>query len=159
MEYLPKDGGKPFVPHVIEPSMGVDRLFFAVLSSAYTVDTVGGLPEKSSPEDSSGEKRTYLKLPAAVAPVKVAVLPLVKNKPELTKKAREVYQSLKDELGEVMWVDTGNIGKNYRRMDEIGTPWCITIDFDTLSDGTVTLRNRDTTEQERVKTDELLSKF
>ncbi|OVE79461.1 glycine--tRNA ligase, partial [bacterium G20] len=102
-----------------------------------------------------GEKRVYLKLPAEVAPVKVAVFPLLKNKPELTKKAREVYQSLKDELGEVMWDDNGNIGKRYRRQDEIGTPHTITIDFETLEDNTVTVRNRDTIEQKRTSIGEL----
>ena len=147
LEYRPKDGGKPYIPYVIESSVGLDRLVLATLTSAYTEDEV------------NGEKRIYLKFPDHIAPYKVAVLPLVKNKPELTKKAREVYKMLKDELGNVMWVDSGNIGKNYRKMDEIGTPWCITIDFDTLSDGTVTLRNRDTTKQERVKINDILSKL
>jgi glycyl-tRNA synthetase len=143
MEYRPKDGGDPFLPHVIEPSMGVERLVLAVLAAAYTQDEV------------NGEKRTYLKLPADVAPVKVAVSPLLKNKPELVEKAREIYQMLKDEFGEVMWDDNGNIGKRYRRQDEIGTPYCVTIDFQTLEDDTVTVRNRDTTEQKRTSTGEL----
>lgn len=143
MEYRPKDGGAPFVPHVIEPTIGVERAVMAVLSAAYTVDEV------------NGEKRTVLKLPKHLAPVKVAVLPLAKNKPELVAKAREVYDMLKKEFGSVMWVDTGNIGKNYRRMDEIGTPYCVTIDFDTLEDNTVTVRDRDTTEQRRVHYDEI----
>ncbi len=147
MEYRPKDGGEPFVPHVIEPSFGVERALMAVLVSAYTEDEV------------NGEKRVYLKLPAHLAPVKVAVSPLLKNKPELVEKAREVYKMLKDEFGAVMWDDNGNIGKRYRRQDEIGTPYCVTIDFDTLEDGTVTVRNRDTTEQERVKVEELKSKI
>jgi len=139
LEYRPKDNSKPFIPHVIEPSFGLDRLVLAILTEAYAEDEQGG------------EKRTYLKLPADVAPVKVAVFPLLKNKPELVKKAREVYKMLKDELGEVMWDDNGNIGKRYRRQDEIGTPYCVTIDFQTLEDNTVTLRNRDTTKQDRVK--------
>jgi glycyl-tRNA synthetase len=144
MEYRPKDGGAPFIPHVIEPTFGVDRNFLAVLCQAYSQD------------EQSGEKRVFLKLPSHLAPVKVAVLPLVKNKPELTAKAREVYKQLQKQVnGEVMWVDSGNIGKNYRRMDEIGVPHCITIDFQTLEDDTVTVRNRDTTEQERVKIDGL----
>lgn len=146
MEYRPKDGGEPFVPHVIEPSFGVERAVMAVLSAAYNEDEV------------NGEKRIFLKLPAHLAPVKVAVLPLVKNKPELVAKAREVYVMLKKELGNVMWVDTGNIGKNYRKMDEIGVPYCITVDFDTLegdTKDTVTVRNRDTTEQERVQISDL----
>jgi glycyl-tRNA synthetase len=141
MEYRPKDGGAPYVPHVIEPSFGVERAIMAVLVSAYTTDEV------------NGEKRHYLKLPAHLAPVKVAVSPLLKNKPELVAKAREVYSLLKKEFGAVMWDDNGNIGKRYRRQDEIGTPYCVVVDFDTLEGdtaGTVTVRNRDTTEQERV---------
>jgi glycyl-tRNA synthetase len=143
MEYKPKDGGQPFVPHVIEPSFGVERLVIAVLTSAYTEDEIGG------------EKRSYLKLPTNLAPVKVAVSPLLKNKPELVKKAKEVYETLKQEFGNVMYDDNGNIGKRYRRQDEIGTPYCVTIDFDTLEDDTVTVRLRDTTKQERAKTGEL----
>jgi glycyl-tRNA synthetase len=146
MEYRPKDGGKPFVPHVIEPSFGLERAIMAVLTAAYNED------------EQNGEKRIYLSLPAHLAPVKVAVLPLVKNKPEIVAKAREVYAMLKKEFGNVMWVDTGNIGKNYRKMDEIGTPYCVTIDFDTLegdTKDTVTVRNRDTTEQQRLKITDL----
>lgn len=147
MEYRPKDGGKALVPHVIEPSFGVERAIMAVLVSAYTEDEVGG------------EKRTYLKLPAHIAPVKVAVSPLLKNKPELVKKAREVYDMLKKEFGNVMYDDNGNIGKRYRRQDEIGTPYCIVIDFDTLEDDTVTVRRRDTTKQERIKIENLSEKI
>ncbi len=143
LEYRPKDGGKAFVPHVIEPSFGVERAIMAVLTSAYTEDEV------------EGEKRIVLKLPTRLAPVKVAVSPLLKNKPELVTKAREVYESLKKEFGSVMWDDNGNIGKRYRRQDEIGTPYCVTIDFDTLEDNAVTVRNRDTTKQERVKIEDL----
>ncbi|MDZ7744234.1 MAG: glycine--tRNA ligase [Candidatus Saccharibacteria bacterium] len=139
MEYRPKDGSEPFVPHVIEPSFGVERAIMAVLVSAYTEDEV------------NGEKRVFLKLPAHLAPVKVAVSPLLKNKPELVEKAREVYKMLKKEIGNVMWDDNGNIGKRYRRQDEIGTPHCVVIDFDTLEDNTVTVRDRDTTNQQRVQ--------
>lgn len=147
MEYRPKDGSKPFVPHVIEPSFGIERAVMAVLVSAYHEDEV------------EGEKRVYLALPEHLAPVKVAVSPLLKNKPELVKKAQEVYKTLKKELGNVMYDDNGNIGKRYRRQDEIGTPYCVTIDFDTLEDDTVTLRNRDTTKQDRVKIEEIISKL
>jgi glycyl-tRNA synthetase len=147
MEYRPKDGSAPFIPHVIEPTFGVDRNFLAVLSQAYCEDMVGGDPSTGSGQ----EKRIFLKLPSHLAPVKIAVLPLVKNKPELTAKAHEVYKKIQKEVGNVMWVDSGNIGKNYRRMDEIGVPHCITIDFQTLEDDTVTIRNRDTTEQTRQK--------
>lgn len=143
MQYRMKDGSKTFVPHVIEPSFGVERAIMAVLTSAYTVDEV------------NGESRTYLKLPEHLAPVRMAVSPLVKNKPELVAKAREVYEALKKKHGNVMWDDNGNIGKRYRRQDEIGTPECAVIDFQTLEDDTVTVRNRDTTEQTRVKLTDL----
>lgn len=138
VEYRPKEGGEAFIPHVIEPSFGVERAIIAVLSAAYTEDEI------------EGEKRVYLKLPAHLAPVKVAVSPLLKNKPELVAKAREVYQTLKKEFGQVMWDDNGNIGKRYRRQDEIGTPYCVTIDFETLENDTVTIRDRDTAKQRRV---------
>ena len=147
LEYRPKDGSAPFIPHVIEPTFGLDRHVMAVLSNAYTVDEI------------NGEKRTYLKLPNHLAPVKVAVSPLLKNKPELVAKAREVYAMLKKEFGAVMWDDNGNIGKRYRRQDEIGTPYCVTIDFDTLEDETVTIRDRDSAEQVRSKISELSSKL
>ena len=143
MEYRPKDGSDPFVPHVIEPSFGLERAVMAVLTSAYETDEIGG------------ESRAVLKLPVHLAPVKVAVSPLLKNKPELVKKAREVYAALKKEFGNVMYDDNGNIGKRYRRQDEIGTPHCVTIDFDTLEDNTVTVRERDTTKQERVKAEKI----
>jgi glycyl-tRNA synthetase len=148
MEYRPKGEGEPFVPHVIEPSFGLERAIMAVLTAAYTEDEV------------NGEKRTYLKLPYHLAPVKVAVSPLLKNKPELVAKAKEVYDMLKKEFGNVMWDDNGNIGKRYRRQDEIGTPYCVVIDFETLEGetaNTVTVRNRDTTIQERVTLDNLQS--
>jgi glycyl-tRNA synthetase len=104
----------------------------------------------------------YLKFKPAIAPVKAAVFPLLKNKPELVEKAREVYQMIKKEIPQIMFDDNGNIGKRYRRQDEIGTPWCVTIDFDTLGEkpellNTVTLRDRDTGEQKRVPISELLS--
>lgn len=147
VDYRPKDGGEPFVPHVIEPSFGLERAIMAVLTAAYTEDEV------------NGEKRSFLKLPAHIAPVKVAVSPLLKNKPELVEKAREVYASLKKEFGNVMWDDNGNIGKRYRRQDEIGTPYCVVVDFGTLEDNTVTVRHRDTTDQERVGIHELAQKL
>jgi glycyl-tRNA synthetase len=142
-EYTIKGATEKFIPHVIEPSFGLERTMMAVLSSAYTEDEV------------NGEKRVYLKLPEHLAPVKYAVSPLLKNKPELVAKAREVYEALKKKHGAVMWDDNGNIGKRYRRQDEIGTPYCVVIDFDSLEDGTVTVRNRDTTEQKRISPDEL----
>lgn len=145
MEYTIKGTQDKFVPHVIEPSFGVERALMAVLSSAYFEDEV------------NGEKRVFLKLPEHLAPVKYAVAPLLKNKPELVEKAREVYAGLKKQYGAVMWDDNGNIGKRYRRQDEIGTPYCVVIDFQTLEDDTVTVRDRDTTEQKRSSIKELLS--
>lgn len=138
MEYTVKGTNNRFVPHVIEPSFGVERALMAVLCSAYREDEQGG------------EKRIYLALPEHLAPVKYCVSPLLKNKPELVAKAREVYAALKAKHGNVMWDDNGNIGKRYRRQDEIGTPHCVVIDFQTLEDDTVTIRDRDTTEQTRV---------
>lgn len=144
MEYTIKGTNEKFVPHVIEPSFGVERALMAVLSSAYRED------------EQNGSKRVYLALPEHLAPVKFAVSPLLKNKPELVEKAREIYASLsKKNPGRVMWDDNGNIGKRYRRQDEIGTPHCVVIDFQTLEDDTVTVRERDTTEQRRVKVEEL----
>ena len=144
MEYTVKGTNTKFVPHVIEPSFGVERALMAVLSGAYRED------------EQNGEKRVYLALPEHLAPVKFAVSPLLKNKPELVEKAREVYASLaKANPGRVMWDDNGNIGKRYRRQDEIGTPHCVVIDFQTLEDDTVTVRERDTTEQRRVNVEEL----
>ncbi|MCK4310802.1 MAG: glycine--tRNA ligase, partial [Methanomicrobia archaeon] len=128
--------GKKFIPHVLELSFGVDRNFWALLDLGY---------EK--------EERTILKLPKSVAPYYCAVFPLMK-KEELAKKAKEVYNLLLNEFS-VMYDDTGSIGKRYRRQDEIGTPFCITIDYDTLENDTVTLRERDSMEQERVKIEKL----
>ncbi len=152
MEYRPKDGSAPFVPHVIEPSFGVERAIMAVLTAAYW--------------DDKDNDRIVLKLPANLAPVKVAVSPLLKNKPELVAKAREVYNMLKNPpedlsgprnlyKGAVLWDDNGNIGKRYRRQDEIGTPECIVIDFQTLEDDTISIRDRDTTHQTRISIDDL----
>ena len=145
MEYTVKGTNTKFVPHVIEPSFGVERALMAVLASSYRED------------EQNGEKRVYLALPEHLAPVKFAVSPLLKNKPELVERAREVYAQLaKANPGRVMWDDNGNIGKRYRRQDEIGTPYCVVIDFQTLEDGTVTVRERDTTEQRRVVVDKLV---
>ncbi|MBP7807054.1 glycine--tRNA ligase [Candidatus Saccharibacteria bacterium] len=146
MEYTVKGTAEKFVPHVIEPSFGVERLLMAVLVSSLVEDEV------------NGERRTVLKLKPELAPYRVAVSPLLKNKEELVTKAREVYKTLKAEIGNVMWDDNGNIGKRYRRQDEIGTPYCVVIDFDTLEDNTVTIRDRDTTKQTRVKISELIAR-
>ena len=143
MEYRDKNTGETFVPHVIEPSIGVERLFLAVLSNAYSEDTV------------DGNSRVVLKLPEDLAPYRFCVSPLLKNKPELVAKAREVYEMLRAKYGNVTWDDSGNIGKRYRKQDEIGTPKCVVIDFETLENDSVTVRDRDTTEQIRVLIKEL----
>ncbi|OGG50125.1 glycine--tRNA ligase [Candidatus Kaiserbacteria bacterium RIFCSPHIGHO2_01_FULL_54_36] len=160
LKVIDKEGEAPITPHVVEPSFGVDRTVLAILASVYTEDELGGEP------------RTFLKFNKAVAPIKAAVFPLLKNKPELVAKAREIYNMLKKEVPQIMWDDNGNIGKRYRRQDEIGTPYCITVDFDTLGDpsknsgqenlelkDTVTIRDRDTGEQERVSIDSLVSRI
>ena len=147
----PATGGK-FVPHVLEPTFGLGRHVLAVIANAYTEDELGG------------ETRIVLKLPPRLAPVKAAIFPLLKNKPELVTKSHEVYLDLKKEIPQVVWDDNGNIGKRYRRQDEIGTPFCITIDFDTLGEqpelkDTVTLRHRDTGEQERLTIAEVVERI
>lgn len=147
LQYFDDKTKERFVPYVIESSVGVGRMLLAVLTDAY------------HEEEINGDKRVVLRLAPHLAPYRVAVSPLLKNKEELVKKAREVYDLLKKEFGNVMWDDNGNIGKRYRRQDEIGTPHCVVIDFDTLEDGTVTIRNRDTTEQERVSISGLTDKL
>jgi glycyl-tRNA synthetase len=138
-----------YVPHVIEPSLGVDRTLLAVLSAAYTEDEV--------PNDKGKvEKRVLLKFSPKIAPVKAAIFPLLKNKPELVEAATKLYKKLQRRWN-VFYDASGAIGRRYRRQDEIGTPFGITIDFDTIeNDGTVTLRDRDTCEQRRVTEDELM---
>jgi glycyl-tRNA synthetase len=144
LEYIDEEAGGKTVPHVIEPSFGVDRTVLALLVSAYTE------------EEKDGEVREYLKLKPSIAPVICAVSPLLKNKPELVEYANtKVFAQLKEEFGRVIWDDNGNIGKRYRRQDEIGTPFCIVVDFDTLTDDSVTVRDRDTGNQERIKVTDL----
>lgn len=156
--YLDEETKEKFVPHVIEPSLGVDRTILAILASAYREDELGG------------EVRIYLSLSPKIAPVKAMVSPLLKNKPELVEKAREVRKELQKVHPAIAWDDNGNIGKRYRRQDEIGTPFCITVDFDTLGDpstssgqgtlkDTVTLRHRDTGEQERLTIPEVAERI
>jgi glycyl-tRNA synthetase len=139
LSYYDEDKKERFIPHCIEPSFGLDRTVLAVLCDAYT-------------EVQEGEEtRVFLKLDPKVAPFKVAVFPLLRNKPELIKKAEEVYKMIKKVIPEVIFDDNGNIGKRYRRQDEIGTPYCITVDFETIEQGTgVTVRDRDSGKQERV---------
>lgn len=151
---LTESVGKKIIPHVIEPSFGIDRLVLVALLSAYHEDPEG----KQEASDGAGEKgpRVFLKFKPNIAPVICAVSPLLKNKPELVEYANtKVFAPLKAEFGRVIWDDNGNIGKRYRRQDEIGTPFCIVVDFDTLTDDTVTVRDRDTGEQERIKVENL----
>lgn len=154
LSYRDPQSGEKYIPWIIETSVGVDRTFLAVLTDAYTEEKI-----------SDDETRVVLKFPKRLAPVEVAVFPLLKNKPELVEKAREVYAELKKHF-RCEFDDNGNVGKRYRRQDEIGTPYCVTIDFDTLGqgedkslEGTVTVRDRDTMKQERVKIDDLEMKL
>jgi glycyl-tRNA synthetase len=150
MEYLDQANNKKYVPHVVETSVGVDRTFLAVMTEFYDEDELGG------------EKRVVMRFPYKLAPIKVAVFPLLKNKPHLVEKAKEVFALVSEHM-RAEFDDNGNVGKRYRRQDEIGTPHCITIDFETLGEedeslkDTVTVRNRDTGEQERVAISDLVS--
>jgi glycyl-tRNA synthetase len=141
---------KKFVPHVIEPAVGVDRIFLAALCAGYAEEDV---------KDDKGnvEKRTVLRLSPRIAPVKVAILPLVKNKPDLVARAEELHSRLKRKYA-VFYDESGAIGRRYRRQDEIGTPWCVTIDFETIEkDGSFTLRERDSMKQRRIQEAELFA--
>jgi glycyl-tRNA synthetase len=140
LEYTDPFTQKKFVPHVIEPAVGVNRIFLMLLCDAYYQDN-----EKT---------RTVLKFKPGISSYEAAVFPLVRNKPEIVDKARMIYDQLRKDH-RIVWDDRGNIGKRYLSQDEIGTPWCITIDYQTMEDDTVTIRNRDTTEQKRVTVDEL----
>lgn len=150
LNYNDPQTGEKYIPWILETSMGMGRVFLAVLSDAFHVE-----------QQENGDTRTVLKLDASLAPVKCAVFPLLKNKPELVKKAREVYELLSQHMV-CEWDDNGNIGKRYRRQDEIGTPYCVVIDFDTLegdTKDTVTVRNRDTTMQERIGIEDVAKVF
>jgi glycyl-tRNA synthetase len=147
LEYFDQVNNKRFVPHVLEPTFGVDRTFLVSILAAYQEEAL---------EDGD---RVVLKFPKKIAPVKIAVFPLLKNKPELVKKAEDIYSKLSSKYM-CEFDDNGNIGKRYRRQDEIGTPYCVTVDFDTIEkDNSVTVRDRDTMKQERIKIDELDSFF
>lgn len=145
LSYVDKQSGEKYVPWILETSMGMGRLFLAVLADALVKE-----------QTENGGERIVLRLLPALAPVKVAVFPLLKNKPELVKKAKEIYNELSKQFA-CEFDDSGNIGKCYRRQDEIGTPYCITIDFQTLEDNTVTIRDRDTMSQHRLSIDEITS--
>ena len=138
MEYFDEKTGERFIPHVIEPTFGLDRTVLAILSEAYTEE----------------KDRFILKLHPAIAPYKAAVFPLLANKPELVKLARKIYDGLRKDFM-VAWDDRGNIGKRYYAQDEIGTPHAITVDFESLEKNDVTVRDRDSMEQERIKIEKL----
>ncbi len=140
-----------YIPHVIEPSIGTDRLALALLCNAYAEETV-------TDEKGKSDTRVVMRFSPKVAPVKVAVFPLVKNKPELYGKAREIFKTLQRRWN-CFWDESGAIGRRYRRQDEVGTPFCVTVDFQTLEDGTVTIRDRDTMQQERITVEALRAKL
>ena len=144
LNYIDPQTQEKYIPWVLETSMGLGRLFLAIMSDAYDVETL-----------ENGNERTVLRLNPELAPVKYAVFPLLKNKPELVEKAKEVFKKLSEKYP-CEFDDNGNIGKRYRRQDEIGTPKCVVIDFDTLEDNTVAIRDRDTTKQIRISIDELI---
>lgn len=166
LEYFDQETNERYLPHVIEPSAGVDRIALALICNAYrkewvpTAKVEGSIIEaeegKQPPE--GYEERTVMRFHPRIAPVRIAVFPLLKNKPELMNKANDVFAMLNDRWS-CFWDQTGAIGRRYRRQDEIGTPYCVTIDFDTLEDQTVTVRDRDTMQQERVPIDELIPRL
>lgn len=143
MEYFDEEKKRKYIPHVIEPTFGVDRTVLAIIGEAYHEEKL-----------ENGETRVVLKLKSSIAPYKIAVFPLLANKEKLVKKAREIYLELKNDFM-CFWDDRGNIGKRYRYQDEIGTPYCITVDFDSLENNDVTIRDRDTMKQERIKIEDL----
>jgi glycyl-tRNA synthetase len=141
------------VPNVLEPTFGIDRALLVALLAAYTEETIKG------EEGKEDETRIVMKFPAKIAPVKIAIFPLLKNKPALVEKAKGIFAELKKDFT-CEFDDNGNVGKRYRRQDEIGTPFCVTVDFDTIEkDDMVTVRDRDTMQQERVKSTELKKYF
>ena len=149
LSYSDAQTGENFIPYVIETAMGVNRAMFAVMLEAYNEEDLG-----------DGKTRTVLKLKPWLSPVKAAVIPLVRNVPEIVDLSNEIVDSLRKlGIGKIELENSGNIGKNYRRHDEIGTPVCITIDHQTLEDGTLTLRHRDTMEQERIHKDDLIKRI
>jgi len=145
LNYVYPDG-KKVVPHVIEPTFGLSRLITIILMDAYREDEM------------NGDKRVYLKLDPKIAPVKMAILPLVKKNEEIVSVARQIFENFRDKFA-VQYDEAGTVGKRYRKQDEIGTPYCVTVDYDSLKDGAVTIRHRDTGEQERVKISELEKKI
>jgi glycyl-tRNA synthetase len=154
MEVFDQEANTKYVPHVIEPSAGVDRLILALICEAFEEENV-------TDDKGQTEVRTVLRFHPRVAPIKVGIFPLLKNKPELVKKALEIRDALRPHMN-VFYDDGGAIGRRYRRQDEAGTPYCVTVDFDTTGENgdanrdTVTLRHRDSMTQERIRISELL---
>lgn len=146
LNYIDEKTGDKFIPHIMETSAGLNRMLLMFLDFAYTEEAV------------KDETRIVMKFPKHLAPIKIAVFPLLRNKPELVNKAKELYLGLAENYM-CEFDDNGNIGKRYRRQDEIGTPYCLTVDFDTLEDGQVTVRDRDTMEQVRIKISDLENFF
>ena len=146
LSYTDATTSEKYIPHVIESSAGVGRTFLALMTEAYTEEKI------------DNDIRVVLKLLPELAPIKIAVFPLLKNKPELVKKASEIFNELR-KLYMCEFDDNGNIGKRYRRQDEIGTPYCVTVDFDTLEKNEVTVRDRDTMKQEKIKIENLIDYF
>jgi glycyl-tRNA synthetase len=149
LSYFDEETQERYVPYVIEPAMGLERAFLVAMLDAYAEEQTGS---------KLSDIRTVLRFKPKLAPYKIAVFPLMANKPQLVDKARSIYESLKPHFV-VAWDDIGNVGKRYRRQDEIGTPWCITVDYTTLEDGTVTIRDRDSMKQDRYPVDDLLDIF
>ncbi|MEM9991988.1 MAG: glycine--tRNA ligase [Bacteroidota bacterium] len=147
LQYFDPERNESYVPYVIETSIGCDRMFLATMTNALQEEVVPDADGKDS-------TRTVLKLPAPLAPIKCAVLPLLKNKAALTDKARAIFNELRFAF-DCQYDEKDAIGRRYRRQDAIGTPFCVTVDFDTLEDGTVTLRDRDTLQQERIKIEDI----
>jgi len=159
LDYLEQATGEKYVPHIVESSVGVGRMLLAFLTEAYVEEALENGPSQNPSDTVAGrDTRIVLKLPKVLAPVKVAVFPLMKNKPELVIKAKEIFDTLKPHFV-CEFDDNGNVGKRYRRQDEIGTPYCVTVDFDTLTDGAVTVRDRDTMQQERMPIERLKEFF
>lgn len=146
LSYRDPETNKKLIPHVMEPTFGMDRSVLAVLIDAY------------SEQDLNGKIRVVLKIKPQIAPYKVAIFPLLSNKPDLISKAKKLFSQLSKTVT-TAWDDRGNIGKRYAAQDEIGTPWCVTVDFQTLEDETVTVRDRDTTKQERISIKDLSEYF
>ncbi len=179
MEYFDQETNEKYLPHIIEPSAGVDRIALALICNAYREEWIPASTENKDAGDSKTsdnqsavvieaepgkqapegyESRTVMRFHPQMAPVKVAVFPLLKNKPDLVEKARKVFDKVRHNWPS-FWDQTGAIGRRYRRQDEIGTPFCITVDFTTLTDDTVTLRDRDTMIQERLSIEEVITKL